>query len=103
MADRARPRPEHLRVKGRMKWYESVEEMQEDLEMYLEHYNRERPQHEGPQTLRRLRRRAAEEEDAEEVSREPRRRRNRRRPDRPLRQGRVSGDYRTCTLLTQSS
>ena len=31
---------EHLRVKGRTTWYETVEEMQQDLEAYLETYNR---------------------------------------------------------------
>ena len=34
---------EHLRVKGRTTWYETVEEMQQDLEVYLETYNRKRP------------------------------------------------------------
>ena len=34
---------EHLRVKGRTTWYESVEEMQEDLDAYIESYNRNRP------------------------------------------------------------
>ena len=34
---------EHLRVKGRTTWYETVEEMQQDLEAYLETYNRKRP------------------------------------------------------------
>ena len=34
---------EHLRVKGRTTWYESVEEMQTDLDAYLETYNRNRP------------------------------------------------------------
>lgn len=37
---------EHLRVKGRTKWYESIEEMQADLEVYLKHYNFERT-HQG--------------------------------------------------------
>lgn len=37
---------EHFRIKGREKWYESVEEMQEDLDSYLNHYNRERT-HQG--------------------------------------------------------
>jgi len=37
---------EHLRVKGRTKWYERLEEMQADLDEYLVHYNRERP-HQG--------------------------------------------------------
>ncbi|TVM30194.1 IS481 family transposase, partial [Oceanidesulfovibrio marinus] len=35
-----------FRIKGREKWYESVEEMQEDLDSYLNHYNRERT-HQG--------------------------------------------------------
>jgi transposase InsO family protein len=34
---------EHLRTKGRATWYETVGEMQEDLETYLERYNRKRP------------------------------------------------------------
>lgn len=34
---------EHFRVKGRTTWYETVEEMQADLEAYLELYNTRRP------------------------------------------------------------
>jgi transposase InsO family protein len=34
---------EHLRVKGRTTWYETLEEMQKDLEVYLEQYNTKRP------------------------------------------------------------
>lgn len=34
---------EHLRVKGRTTWYETVEEMQRDLEPYFDAYNRKRP------------------------------------------------------------
>jgi len=34
---------EHLRVKGRTTWYETLEEMQQDLEVYLEQYNTKRP------------------------------------------------------------
>ena len=34
---------EHLRVKGRTTWYESVDEMQTDLDAYLEVYNTKRP------------------------------------------------------------
>ena len=34
---------EHLRVKGCTTWYETLEEMQTDLEAYLETYNRKRP------------------------------------------------------------
>ena len=34
---------EHLRIKGRTTWYETVEEMQKDLDAYLETYNRRRP------------------------------------------------------------
>ncbi len=30
---------EHFRIKGRTTWYESVEQMQTDLDSYLEHYN----------------------------------------------------------------
>lgn len=37
---------EHPRIKGREKWYESVEEMQKDLDEYLVLYNTERP-HQG--------------------------------------------------------
>lgn len=37
---------EHFRVKGRTKFYESVDEMQKDLLIYLEGYNTKRP-HQG--------------------------------------------------------
>jgi transposase InsO family protein len=37
---------EHFRIKGRTKFYESLEEMQADLEEYLRHYNHE-PPHQG--------------------------------------------------------
>jgi transposase InsO family protein len=37
---------EHFRIKGRQKWYESLEEMQQDLDAYLQRYNAERP-HQG--------------------------------------------------------
>ena len=37
---------EHLRIKGRTTRYETVEEMQKDLDVYLETYNRRRP-HQG--------------------------------------------------------
>jgi transposase InsO family protein len=37
---------EHFRVKGRQKWYETLEEMQKDLDAYLEYYNTKRP-HQG--------------------------------------------------------
>jgi transposase InsO family protein len=37
---------EHFRVQGRQKWYESVEQMQKDLEEYLVLYNTRRP-HQG--------------------------------------------------------
>ena len=37
---------EHFRIKGREKWYESVEEMQSDLDEYLVFYNTTRP-HQG--------------------------------------------------------
>lgn len=33
---------EHFRVKGRTTWYESVEQMQIDLDEYLRYYNHER-------------------------------------------------------------
>ncbi len=33
---------EHFRIKGRTTWYESVEQMQTDLDSYLEHYNTQR-------------------------------------------------------------
>ena len=34
---------EHLRIKGRTTWHETVAEMQKDLDAYLETYNRQRP------------------------------------------------------------
>jgi len=34
---------EHFRVVGRSKWYETIEELQRDLDVYLESYNRKRP------------------------------------------------------------
>lgn len=34
---------EHLRIKGRTTWYETLEEMQNDLDGYLETYNARRP------------------------------------------------------------
>lgn len=37
---------EHFRIKGREKWYESLEEMQADLDAYLLIYNTKRP-HQG--------------------------------------------------------
>ena len=37
---------EHFHIKGRTTWYESVEQMQTDLDSYLEHYNTQRP-HQG--------------------------------------------------------
>lgn len=37
---------EHFRVAGRTKWYESIAEMQTDLDAYLVVYNTERP-HQG--------------------------------------------------------
>jgi transposase InsO family protein len=37
---------EHFRVAGRTTWFESVEQMQEDFDKYLHHYNYERP-HQG--------------------------------------------------------
>lgn len=37
---------EHFRIAGRTKWYESVEEMQKDLDAYLVTYNEKRP-HQG--------------------------------------------------------
>ncbi|RZU48107.1 winged helix-turn helix protein [Fluviicoccus keumensis] len=37
---------EHFRIQGRTKWYETLEEMQADLDAYLLHYNRQRP-HQG--------------------------------------------------------
>ncbi len=37
---------EHFRIKGRTTRYESVEQMQTDLDSYLEHYNTQRP-HQG--------------------------------------------------------
>lgn len=37
---------EHFRLKGRTKWYEGVEEMQKDLDVYLKEYNLKRS-HQG--------------------------------------------------------
>ena len=37
---------EHLRIKGRTTWYESVEQMQRDLDVYLDFYNTQRT-HQG--------------------------------------------------------
>jgi len=37
---------EHFRIAGRTKWYETVEEMQKDLDAYLVTYNQKRP-HQG--------------------------------------------------------
>lgn len=37
---------EHFRIQGRKKWYEAVDEMQKDLDIYLKHYNLERT-HQG--------------------------------------------------------
>ena len=37
---------EHLRIQGRTKWYEALEEMQKDLDAYLVRYNTKRP-HQG--------------------------------------------------------
>ena len=37
---------EHFRIKGRQKWYETVDEMQKDLDEYLVLYNQKRP-HQG--------------------------------------------------------
>lgn len=37
---------EHFRVQGRVKWYESIEEMQADLDDDLIQYNTKRP-HQG--------------------------------------------------------
>ena len=36
----------HFRVAGSSKWYDSVDEMQKDLEAYLKQYSQERP-HQG--------------------------------------------------------
>lgn len=37
---------EHFRIMGRTKWYEGIEEMQQDLDAFLETYNTQRP-HQG--------------------------------------------------------
>lgn len=37
---------EHFRIQGRTKWYESVDQMQVDLDAFLLHYNTKRP-HQG--------------------------------------------------------
>lgn len=38
---------EHFRIKGRTTWYEPVEQMQTDLDSYLEHYNTQQRPHQG--------------------------------------------------------
>jgi transposase InsO family protein len=37
---------EHFRIMGRKKFYQSIDEMQKDLEVFLKHYNEQRP-HQG--------------------------------------------------------
>lgn len=37
---------EHFRIQGRKTWYESLEQLQKDLDTYLHHYNHERA-HQG--------------------------------------------------------
>jgi transposase InsO family protein len=37
---------EHFRIQGRTKWYENVDQMQADLDVFLAHYNTKRP-HQG--------------------------------------------------------
>ncbi|GEB78915.1 hypothetical protein DDE01_03300 [Desulfovibrio desulfuricans] len=37
---------EHFRIQGRRNWYESLDEMQSDLNAYLHHYNHKRA-HQG--------------------------------------------------------
>jgi transposase InsO family protein len=37
---------EHFRITGRTKWYETIEEKQQDLDAYLVQYNIKRP-HQG--------------------------------------------------------
>ena len=37
---------EHFRVMGRKKWYETIKEMQTDLDAYIARYNTKRP-HQG--------------------------------------------------------
>lgn len=43
---------EHFRIAGRSKWYETVGQMQTDLDAYLKHYNEKRP-HQGRMMKRR--------------------------------------------------
>jgi hypothetical protein len=38
---------EHPRVKGRTTWYETLEELQVELDLYLESYNNQRPHRTG--------------------------------------------------------
>ena len=91
---------EHLRVKGRTTWYETVEEMQQDLEAYLETYNRKRP-HRG----RAMEGRTPYIRSSRPVSPTPgrpqrpgRRRLRRRQPRHSSGEGQLSGHYHLCTF-----
>ena len=57
---------EHLRIKGRTTWYETVAEMQKDLDAYLETYNHQRP-HRGRGMKGRNALRGLQGRDPEEV------------------------------------
>ena len=89
---------EHLRVKGRTTWYETVDEMQQDLEAYLETYNRKRP-HRGRAMEGRTPYQVfkAGLTDARKAAKARRRRLRRRQPRHSSGEGQLSGHYHLCT------
>ena len=64
----------HLRVKGRTTWYESVSEMQEDLDAYIETYKPQpslrRPRPGGADAVSGLQEGDPQTQDPEEVNQE---------------------------------
>jgi hypothetical protein len=57
---------EHFRVMGRKKWYETIEEMQKDLDAFLVVYNTKRPRHEGAHPAKGLHRWTTEKGECED-------------------------------------
>ena len=51
---------------GRKKWYETIEEMQKDLDAFLVVYNTKRPHHEGAYPAQGLHRWTAKERECED-------------------------------------
>ena len=82
---------EHFRIQGRQKWYETIDEMQQDLDTYLGHYNRERT-HQGRNMSGRTPYQAFVDGLPKKESKKAA------WPITPPR-GYVSGDYYLCTLL----